>query len=181
MTTPMPDRPLPPHRRHLRPWEAVRGVLLADAVFVGAAALLGFAMAGFNGLVILSVLIILVPTVTIASLVAAPIAILLASRMRTVRYDLGHLGMQWLTGALISVLTAWAALTTAGPSTFGSSLPSLLATIGVLSGIAAMIGWSWSAWLAGRKDLQSVPADGPVDPSGARRTSEIRPMSDESA
>jgi hypothetical protein len=158
----------------------VRGVLLADAVFVGAAALLGFAMGGFNGLVILAVLIALVPTVAIASVIAAPIAILLASRMRAVRFDLVHLGAQWLTGALISTPTAWAALSTAGPSTFGNSLPGLVATIGFLSGFAAAIGWSWSAWLAGRKDLRSVPADDPVDPTSAHPESEIRSMSDES-
>lgn len=154
----MPDRPLPPHRRHLRPWEAVHGVLLADVVFVGAAALLTFAIGGFNPLVILSVLIVLVPSVTIASVIAAPIAILLASRMRAVRFDLVHLGAQCLTGAIISIAIAWLALSTAGPSTFGDSLPGLVATIGFLSGFAAMIGWSWSASLAGRADRRAEAA-----------------------
>lgn len=155
MATPMHDRPLPPHRRHLRPWEAVRGVLLADAVFLGGAAILGFATAGPGGLIFPAVLAVVVAS---ASVIAAPIAIMLASRMRTVRHDAAHLAVQWLAGALISAGTTWAAFAIAGSASFGEGLPVLLAAVGVCSGIAATIGWSWSAWLAGRKDLRETRA-----------------------
>jgi len=64
---PSRDRPLPAHRRHLTAREAVRGVLLADAVVLTTAVLLGFAGGPFGALM---ALVFTAPVTIAASLLA---------------------------------------------------------------------------------------------------------------